>query len=114
MFDPRITAIRIEIDADEAGVQAAIEESPAPSGWLGPLRDTYAAHRALLTLAEEYSPSLSEGDDGEGVLGDVVSILADLYNVRRPYRGDRSGWTSDRRELAEVSTPLEGTTDAAQ
>lgn len=93
MFDPRIDPIRETIATDETGVEAEINDQSAPSGWLGPLRDTYAAHRRLLTLAEEYSPELDNGDNGEWALTEVLEVLADLYNVHRPYRGDRSGWS---------------------
>jgi len=75
----KIAAIREAIDRDEALARAAVENEPAPSGWLGPLLDTYDAHRRLLVLADDYSPELEHGDNGEWAFDGVVAVLADLY-----------------------------------
>lgn len=76
------------IAEDEAAVERAIDTEPAPSGWLGPMRDSLATHRVLVAEARDYSPELEHGDNGEWAFDFMLRALAAAYADHPDYRAE--------------------------
>lgn len=74
-----IARLRTAIKHVQDEAQGAVGRRGAPSGWLGPLIAACEAHQRILTLAEEYSPELEHGDNGEWAFGAVLEVLNGLY-----------------------------------